>query len=349
MPVGDDTTSTRICTLPWQNFVVDLTIEPPRAAPCRHFPLAGNARRFDEVGERLHALRLDLGNGTLDPTCRTCPDKAPGSVSELRDALAAEGLGDPDGNAMLDALTALEDAPPPAPPPALTYRVAHTESAVDFLFSGTITLFDFLPLIRTHDRHEPRRLLDWGCGSGRIAIHLARRHPEIDLTGCDIDPDAVAWCRQNIAAGDFHVIDPEPPTGLAPRRFTTIIGYSVMTHLPRELQLAWIAELHELLVDDGVVVLTTMGRTAAGLHGLGDRLADEGIVDDRLDPTLDAVAPAGYYRSTFQNRAYVEQAWGDRFEVVEFIEAGAFGFQDIVVLKKGGVRHGASDQVRPRP
>lgn len=108
----------------------------------------------------------------------------------------------------------------------------------------------------------------------------------------------------------------------------------MITHLSRELQFAWRDELHALLADGGIAMVTTMGESAARRHGLEERLKREGIIDDLLDSTLDDVAADGYYRSTFQSRAFTEAAWGERFDVLEVIEAGAFNYQDIVVLRK---------------
>ena len=191
-----------------------------------------------------------------------------------------------------------------------------------------------MPIISRYDRSESRRLLDWGCGSGRLSIHIATKHPDIQLSGCDIDAEAVQWCRENIDTGDFQVIHPLPPTAYQDGQFTSIVGYSIVTHLSREHQHAWITELHRLLATDGIAIVTTMGAHAAKQHGLAQHLDDEGIIDDRLDSTLDDITPAGYYRSTFQSRAFTEHIWGERFEIIEYREAAAFSFQDIVVLRK---------------
>lgn len=323
---------TRACDLPWLRLSVDTSTQPPRAAPCRHHRF-DDARDLAQLDLRLRRLRQELLTGSLRGPCVTCPDKELVPVRGLHDLLAAGHLDGFDGNRMLEAITQVANSALVAPPPDLTYRVAHTRDPADFLTSGLITLFDFLPWVERYDRAVRRRVLDWGCGSGRLAIHLADRHPDLDLTGCDIDAEAVQWCRDFID-GDFQVIDPLPPTGFERHSFTTVLGFSVITHLGREHQFAWIEELHDLLADDGIAVITAMGDTAARAHGLEDRLAAEGIVDDLLDPTLDPVAPQGYYRSTFQSRSWTERAWGRHFDVLEYLDAGAFSYQDIVVLRR---------------
>lgn len=325
--------TTRLCTLPWQTFTVSTQTAPPRAAPCRNYPLSWKAWDTEGLSFALKVTRDNLVSGTLDVVCAGCKDKPLAPASELAALLDQEGYGGYDGNRMIDAFGDMPDIPF-APPPHLTYRVAHTSNAREFLASGLLSLFDIMRLVSEHGGKQPCRLLDWGCGSGRIAAHIAQRYPEISLTGCDIDAEAVEWCKQQIGGGSFHVIDAEPPTMFADARFTTIIGFSVVTHLTQDLQERWRHEVHRLLDEGGILVLTTLGERAAKANGLLERLTEHGIIDERLDPTLDAVMPSGYYRSTFQSRSWTEAVWGECFDVIDFVEAGAFGVQDIIVLRK---------------
>ncbi|MGH4012380.1 MAG: class I SAM-dependent methyltransferase [Pseudonocardiaceae bacterium] len=41
--------------------------------------------------------------------------------------------------------------------------------------------------------YDPRSVLDGGCGTGRVAIELARRG--LDVVGTDLDPDMIAMAR----------------------------------------------------------------------------------------------------------------------------------------------------------
>lgn len=43
------------------------------------------------------------------------------------------------------------------------------------------------------------RLLDIGTGTGLIALMLAQRHPQAQITALDLDPDSVAEATQNVA------------------------------------------------------------------------------------------------------------------------------------------------------
>ncbi len=61
-------------------------------------------------------------------------------------------------------------------------------------------------------RFEPDRVLDAGCGAGRVAIELARRG--VDVVGVDLDPDlldrarrrapALNWIRADLAELDIE-------------------------------------------------------------------------------------------------------------------------------------------------
>lgn len=51
--------------------------------------------------------------------------------------------------------------------------------------------------------HDPATILDIGTGTGLIALMLAQRFPLAQLTGIDINADAVAQARQNVQASPF--------------------------------------------------------------------------------------------------------------------------------------------------
>jgi SAM-dependent methyltransferase len=54
-------------------------------------------------------------------------------------------------------------------------------------------------------RYEPRSVLDAGCGTGRVAVELARRG--VDVVGVDLDPDLLAQARAKAPELEWLVAD----------------------------------------------------------------------------------------------------------------------------------------------
>ncbi|WP_112308883.1 class I SAM-dependent methyltransferase [Pseudogemmobacter bohemicus] len=301
-------------------------------APCRHFEQGWPAEDLPQCDAGLRALRRNLLTGALPRPCQTCPTQPECTTTELRDRITLLELVDENREveAVINALRSRDCVPSHD----LMYRVAHTRTGYQFIGSGLVNLFEMLPVLTPHLILPVQHLLDWGCGCGRLARHLIGDPRFTTYTGCDIDTEAVEWCRAHLAGGTFLTIPPEPPVALAAGTFTAVIGYSVMTHLERHLQLRWLTELRRLTAPGAVLALTVHGEAAAARNGLATRLSKEGIIDEIPDVTLQNVAPAGYYRTTYQSRAYTEMHWGALFEVLEYRAGAILDYQDIVVLRR---------------
>ena len=245
--------------------------------------------------------------------------------------------GNPVGKLVQLLRADLDDAP--APPADQAWRVAHTRREILFKLGGLKVFGDFLEVICRHqDFRTVRRMLDWGAGVGRVAMHLLAIRDGPEVLGCDIDSHAVAWANEHLKHGAFTRVDPKPPTPYESRSFDVIVSYSVLTHLTRDAQANWLREMERLLAPEGLLVATVHGEFAAAfaLQGKMEQMPAEGFWDSTLDPTLDGIAPEGYYRSMYQTRAYTEREFAKVFDVVEYVARGAESFQDIVVMRKRG-------------
>lgn len=323
--------STRLCSLPWESFVLRNEASP-MIAPCKNFEPTWPADELSKCDAGLRRLRHSLLAGILPEPCQTCPTKPACGRLALRERIAELGLEDE--NREIEAVYAALRTRDVLPSPDLMYRVAHTRTDYHFIGSGVVNLFEILPVLLPHLAGPDQHLLDWGCGCGRLARHLIRDRRFASYTGCDIDAEAVEWCRLYLNGGRFLTISTDPPAALPERAFTVVIGYSVMTHLDRDLQLRWLAELYRLTAPGAVVALTVHGEAAAARHGLAKRLSVEGIVDDIQDATLDGIAPEGYYRATFQSRSYTERCWGAQFEIIDYRSRAIVDYQDLVILRR---------------
>jgi SAM-dependent methyltransferase len=234
----------------------------------------------------------------------------------------------------------------PQSPPELAKRVSKMEGA-EFRTQGLKMFTDLMDQMTRLGIHATGRILDWGCGCGRVASHLPARLGEAKLIGCDIDAQAIEWCRQHIA-GEFMRVDPHPPTPFGDAAADVIVACSVLTHLGAQDQERWLREMHRVLAPGGSFLASTNGdftfQLARGrgrwakVRSAWTRLTGAGtlcgIRDTQLDRTLSGIAPRGYYRAVFQSRAYTIDTYSKYFQVLDYVERGLNGHQDLVILRR---------------
>lgn len=119
------------------------------------------------------------------------------------------------------------------------------------------------------------RVLDIGCGIGRLATALARNRPGLDYAGFDVVRYGVLWCRKAIPAGAgcyrFDHVDVRNPFynplgKIAPERFVfpyesdsfdLAVAISVFTHLLERDTRRYFAEAIRCLAPGGRAYFTT--------------------------------------------------------------------------------------------
>lgn len=104
------------------------------------------------------------------------------------------------------------------------------------------------------------KILDVGCGWGRITQTLFRDFKPEQITGCDVADQAIELCRSTGLACDLVKIPYLPPTALPSGSADLIVAYSVFSHLSEAAHMAWIEELARVLRPGGVLVVTTRCR-----------------------------------------------------------------------------------------
>lgn len=91
------------------------------------------------------------------------------------------------------------------------------------------------------------RLLDWGCGAGRLAVGVREHFSErriADYHGVDVQPDLISWARENLTAPGFRFtcVDvanerynpaglPERTIAADPGSVDVFYAYSVFSHM----------------------------------------------------------------------------------------------------------------------
>lgn len=100
------------------------------------------------------------------------------------------------------------------------------------------------------------RILDFGCGCGRVAAVLQESWPSADIYGVDAHEAAVKWCAQYLS-GHFQVLDKGGQLPLADATFELVYANNVFTHMNEPEQCKWLAEIHRVLRPAGIFVATT--------------------------------------------------------------------------------------------
>ncbi|HUR82275.1 MAG TPA: class I SAM-dependent methyltransferase, partial [Thermoanaerobaculia bacterium] len=148
----------------------------------------------------------------------------------------------------------------PLPPASLRGAVGIDSSRAHFdaigrrVSSDVLSVFDTLGL----NVADYPRWLDFGCGAGRAARHIAARPDIKRLTGVDVDTKAIRWAARRLR-DEYVVIAPKPPTKFADASFDVAYAISVFTHFDEEAQFTWLAELHRLIRPGGLFIVTTHG------------------------------------------------------------------------------------------
>jgi SAM-dependent methyltransferase len=170
----------------------------------------------------------------------------------------------------------------PLPPDELIDRVVSgfsNEQAEEhrelFLQTGQRSLEDLeLALSAVGDTlSEHERILEFGCGCGRIMRWMQELGSTRTLVGTDIDALAIEWASENLPFARFDVNDGLPPTRYADGEFDLIVNHSVFTHLDERYQDLWLAELQRIASPGGLLVLSIHGE-----HGfqIGERQLEPG-------------------------------------------------------------------------
>lgn len=166
--------------------------------------------------------------------------------------------------AMRNTVTRLKGAPDglPLPPATLIALVQGTTNVREFLTDGRGTAEGVLDVLRGSgvEIDSSKRVLDFGCGCGRVLRHL-HGMTGAQFYGSDYNPELIAWCRRNLRFGQFDVNGVSPPLAYDKEQFDLIYALSVFTHLPEDLQSAWMSELARLLKPGGHLLMTAQGES----------------------------------------------------------------------------------------
>lgn len=187
---------------------------------------------------------------------------------------------------------------------------------------------------KKHIDLKDKRILDWGCGPGRVIRHLpAVIGNSCEYFGTDYNKKSIDWCSENIKGIQFNKNSLSAKLPYSDGFIDVVYGISIFTHLSEKLHYDWYNELFRILKPGGIMFLTTQGDnfkvklTDAELEEYNNnQLIVRGNVKEG-HRTFSAFHPKGFMERLFSN-----------VEILEYIERkpGEAGWlpQDIWIVRK---------------
>jgi ubiquinone/menaquinone biosynthesis C-methylase UbiE len=132
-------------------------------------------------------------------------------------------------------------------------------------------------LVRRADLRPGRRVLEIGCGTGRLLRLVRRRHPGVELAGLDPDPAALDRARRALAGGPPVRLDRGFADALPYRDGETdvVLSSYMWHHLDPADRPAALREIRRVLRPGGSLHLVDMSG-AGPVHGRIARRARHG-------------------------------------------------------------------------
>ncbi len=216
-------------------------------------------------------------------------------------------------------------------PPHLVAKVNGTLLEADFTAIGATVA----NTIEKHfaDLKQVRKVLDFGCGLGRVMVPMLSKAPQAEFTGFDIDPMMLDWCGHLLRDARCHFVS--STLDLPDNEYDGIYVISVFTHLDVTTAF-WLAEIQRILAPGGKAFITyhddTLFEEIVGGPSLPDLPKGTQLVDRYVAGrgTLEGGAAMG----TFYTTTYWEGLLAKRFNVVCSTPRGLFGHQSFSVVTK---------------
>lgn len=218
-------------------------------------------------------------------------------------------------------------------------RVQTFDTISSVAVTGASDARRLVELAKQHGFRLDSRVLDWGTGHGRVARFLSAFGVTGDVIGVDIDPNNIAWAAAHLPNMRFEVGPLMPPLPYNDASFELVFGLSVMTHLPREAQEAWLVEIKRILNPGGIALLTFTGNSSVAFTssfltrqwlddyyktGFGRYLSDLSLVGIIENPA--------YYKNVNTRLDNAARMCSKYMDVVGACEC-MFGHQDLLVLR----------------
>lgn len=203
-----------------------------------------------------------------------------------------------------------------------------------FMEDGLLAASELVALSKPYLTMQKPRLLDWGCGVGRMCRHFPSQLPDAEWFGCDTNSEYIYWNRQVYGDVQFSVTGYHPPTHYPNAFFDALFGMSVLTHIEDSLQEEWIKELYRIVQPGGILILSTQGNHYANrlLPQEKKALTSNGVYTRQFEKKGHRMM------STYHSATEFRKMLATYFTIIDFWDGALhpqkIGGQDLWILKK---------------
>jgi 2-polyprenyl-3-methyl-5-hydroxy-6-metoxy-1,4-benzoquinol methylase len=144
---------------------------------------------------------------------------------------------------------------------AATRRVYSQPRLVSTYAQGDLVPAERAFFERFGDRLAGARILELGCGGGRLTRRLLERSDNV--TGIDVSPAMVEYCQQRFDRGSFAVFDLRDLSAYDGESFDVVVaGANVLDAVPHEDRIATLASIRRIIRDGGLFYFSSHNRNS---------------------------------------------------------------------------------------
>ena len=192
-----------------------------------------------------------------------------------------------------------------------------------------------------------KRILDFGCSTGRVIRNLSFAYPHLEAFGCDPRETSIEFIKAIAPKVKWFVNNSVPPIAIhALPRFDMVFAISIWSHFSEERALEWFDEMHKILNKNGKLIFTAHGfRSVYHFTDVLNKMPRE-MAENRLEALRNGEMHFQPYPE--DNKSFLGPHWGMAFippdwvqeklksswEIQGFYPGLAMGNQDTYVLRR---------------